>query len=137
MLQQLNHIVIVEELFRARLLGLNAPHQSTNTVQIPVLSELSMRLSSSNKWLLAYTQQLNNESLNEMIHFQFVDGRNGRMTCAEILFHLINHGTYHRGAIGHSLDLADGDRPADTYTVFAHAVEPTRRDHNLHISQHT
>lgn len=43
------------------------------------------------------------------------------------LYHLINHGTYHRGAIGHALDLAGAARPADTYTVFVHATELGRR----------
>jgi len=49
------------------------------------------------------------------------------MTRLEILFHIINHGTYHRGAIGHALDLAQVSHPADTYTVFIHATEPERR----------
>ncbi|MCW8365484.1 DinB family protein, partial [Pseudomonas aeruginosa] len=35
---------------------------------------------------------------------------------ARVLFHTVNHGTYHRGAIGHALDLAGAPRPADTYT---------------------
>lgn len=50
------------------------------------------------------------------------------MTRQEILFHIVNHGTYHRGAIGHALDLAGAPRPADTYTVFIHAAQPQRRD---------
>jgi uncharacterized damage-inducible protein DinB len=50
------------------------------------------------------------------------------MTRQEILFHIVNHGTYHRGAIGHALDLVGAVRPADTYTVFSHSVEPSRRE---------
>ena len=50
------------------------------------------------------------------------------LTREEIIYHLINHGTYHRGAIGHALDLAAAPRPADTYTVFIHAAEPERRE---------
>jgi len=49
------------------------------------------------------------------------------LTREEVIYHLINHGTYHRGAIGHALDLARAPRPADTYTVFVHAAEPERR----------
>jgi len=33
--QQINHMVIVEELFRARLLAASAPHDSTNTDVVP------------------------------------------------------------------------------------------------------
>ena len=36
-IQQLNHMVRVEELFRARLAGLCDPHASTNTEELPLL----------------------------------------------------------------------------------------------------
>jgi uncharacterized damage-inducible protein DinB len=125
--QQLNHMVRVEELFRARLLGQPEPHASTNTDAVPTLEELDRRLSASNAWLLPYAAALSPEQLAASIHFQFVDGQAGRLSREEALFHLVNHGTYHRGAIGHALDLAQAPRPADTYTVFIHAAEPERR----------
>ena len=59
------------------------------------------------------------------------------MTRLEILFHIINHGTYHRGAIGHALDLAEVPHPADTYTVFIHAAQPERREHISTSRNHT
>lgn len=45
----------------------------------------------------------------------------------EVLFHLANHSAYHRGAIGRALELAGDIRPADTFSVFIHAMEPGRR----------
>lgn len=130
--QQLNHMVRVEELFRARLAAGSDPHASTNTEDVPSLAELDQRLSASNQWLQAYASALTPDQSSELIRFTFVDGQNGAMTREEMLYHLINHGTYHRGAIGHALDLAGAPRPADTYTVFVHAAEPGRR--GLHIS---
>ncbi|WP_241077695.1 DinB family protein [Phytopseudomonas seleniipraecipitans] len=56
----------------------------------------------------------------------FVDGKQGMLSREEAIFHLVNHATYHRGAIGHALDLADANLPADTYTVFIHGAEPQR-----------
>jgi hypothetical protein len=35
--------------------------------------------------------------------------------------------SYHRGTIGHALDLSGGNHPLDTYTVFVHEAEPIRR----------
>lgn len=125
--QQLNHMVRVEELFKARLLGETEPHASTNTDTVPELEELDRRLSASNRWLSEYVVALTPDQLSEVRQFQFVDGKRGSMTRQEILFHLVNHGTYHRGAIGHALDLAGAVRPADTYTMFIHASEPGRR----------
>jgi len=125
--QQLNHMVIVEELFRARLIGNELPHHTTNTEAVPTLDGLEVRLTQSNEWFTRYVNESAPETLNEPVSFQFVDGKQGRLTRIEILFHIINHGTYHRGAIGHALDLEGGVRPADTFTVFIHAEEPERR----------
>lgn len=125
--QQLNHMVRVEELFRARLMAAAEPHDSTNTDLVPDLSELATRVTASNDWLQNYAQGLPASQLVEPVRFTFVDGKRGTLTREEVLFHVINHGTYHRGAIGHAIDLAGALRPADTYTIFIHAVEPQRR----------
>lgn len=126
--QQLNHMVRVEEVFQARLVGNAEPHSTTNSSVVPALAALSERLMASDDWLQTYAKSLSPEKLLEKISFRFLDGKGGSMTREEILFHLVNHGTYHRGAIGHALDIAGGLRPADTYTVFIHAAEPERRE---------
>jgi len=127
-LQQLNHMVRVEELFQARLTAASDPHASTNTEELPRLEELDRRLMASNQWLQDYVRTLDAHQADESIRFKFVDGKDGMLTRDEMIYHLINHGTYHRGAIGHALDLAGAPRPADTYTVFVHAAEPERRE---------
>lgn len=48
--QQLNHMVRVEELFKARLQGEPEPHASTNTELVPDLTSLDQRISASNHW---------------------------------------------------------------------------------------
>ena len=115
--QQLNHMVRVEELFKARILGEAEPHYSTNTELVPDLDVLDRRITASNLWFARFIEEIKHPLLNEILTFRFVDGKQGSMTRREILFHIVNHGTYHRGAIGHALDLAGVVRPADTYTV--------------------
>jgi uncharacterized damage-inducible protein DinB len=126
--QQLNHMVRVEENFRARLQSKPGLHSSTNTELVPDLPDLDRRLTASNAWLATYAAELRTDQVHQTLSFTFVDGLRGSMTPEEILFHIVNHGTYHRGAIGHALDIAHAKRPADTYTVFIHALEPQRRD---------
>ena len=125
--QQLNHMLIVEELFRARLLGLPAPHAATNSAQLPELAELERRLLASDAWFASHVAGMEPDRAAEIIRFVFADGLAGSMSREEILFHILNHGTYHRGAIGHALELAGAQRPADTYTLYIHAAEPQRR----------
>lgn len=127
-LQQLNHIVIVEELFRARLEERPAPHEHTNSIVVPDLDVLKQRWCESNQWYAHYVANFDSSDRQRKISFIFADGNLGCMTYTEIFFHIINHATYHRGAISHVLDLAKVPHPADTYTTFAHAMEPERRE---------
>lgn len=129
--QQLNHVVRVEELFRARLRGDQDPHISTNTDEVPELDELLERLAASNRWYASYVESLPADRLNENVRFRFTDGKGGSLNRAEILYHVVNHATYHRGAIGRVLDESSVARPPDTYTVFVHAVQPERRHEPL------
>jgi uncharacterized damage-inducible protein DinB len=97
MRQQLNHMVLVEELFKARLLDEQAPHRATNTEAVPRLQALTQRLAACNAWATDYLARSNSAQLGRLVVFVFADRQNGAMTCEEMLFHLINHGTYHRG----------------------------------------
>ncbi len=125
--QQLNHIVIVEELFKSRLIGDSPPHGSTNTDPVPPLDDLARRLRSSNDWYLAYVATLEDGDGEQSVSFVFADGRRGAMTIEEILFHILTHGSYHRGSIAHALDLAGVAHPADGYGIYIHEKEPLRR----------
>ena len=125
--QQLNHMVRVEEIFRARLLATEEPHSSTNSEVVPELADLGKRLAASNEWLQSYARSVSPAQLQGSIRFTFTDGKPGLLSREEVIFHLVNHGSYHRGAIGHALDMANASRPADTFTVFIHSAEPRRR----------
>jgi uncharacterized damage-inducible protein DinB len=126
--QQFNHMILVEEIFQARLNGAHEPHSVTNEESVPGLDELRQRLQRSNDWFIDYVTHLSPVHASESVSFEFVDGKLGSMSRREILFHIINHGTYHRGAIGRALDHAGGLRPADTYTVYIHEAQPQRRE---------
>jgi uncharacterized damage-inducible protein DinB len=128
--QQLNHLVLVEENFKARLLCEIEPNQTNNTEVIPPLNAIASRINISNAWYEDYVVKIRDDDLNKEVSFVFVDKLLGRMTRYEILFHIINHSTYHRGAIGRELDIAGALRPADTYTAFIHIAEPQRRNHS-------
>ncbi|NOI65029.1 DinB family protein [Vibrio sp. 99-8-1] len=125
--QQLHHMIIVEELFRARLTNSHCPHVDTNSKFVPDLSLLSERLNESDRWLKKYCSKIEAESLIKEVKFKFVDGKRGKLSVLEILFHIVNHGTYHRSAIGHALQHSGGQRPPDTYTMFIHQKYEERR----------
>ncbi len=131
-LQQINHIVIVDELFRSRLEKNSPPHEATNTDVVPAYEELKTRLIESGKWYANFVANLEPGKERTNISFKFADGKLGTMSIEEMLFHVVNHGSYHRGSIAHALDLASVAHPADGYGIFVHQEEPSRRNISIH-----
>ena len=126
--QQFSHIVIVEELFRSRLENKIQPHPATYPDILPRYEELRVRLINSCDWFLNYLDGLEEDRLKEIISFVFADGKKGAMSISEILFHIVNHGSYHRGTIARALDLAGVAHPPDGYGIFIHETQPERRN---------
>src|ERR1041385_2760439 len=60
--------------------------------------------------------------LGEMIEVQFVGGGPGAMTRGEILLHLVNHGTYHRGFVSDMMNQVKVNPPPSDLTVYLRDV---------------
>ncbi len=126
--QQLNHIVIVQELFRARFENQSLPHKATNSDVVPDIEALARRLRLSNDWYKQFVSNRDQAVDDVRLSVDFTDGKKGAMTQFEILFHIVNHASYHRGTIARNLDLAGVPHPADIFTLFLHETEPDRRE---------
>jgi uncharacterized damage-inducible protein DinB len=94
---------------------------------LPSLEALEKRNSELNQWYQNFVGKLQPEELDRPIKFVFADGKNGKMLIEEILFHIINHGSYHRGNIAHALDLAGIPHPVDGFGIYIHEAETLRR----------
>lgn len=126
-LRTLNHIYVVDRLFRAHLSGEPSPYNATNTEATPSLQHLRDDVAATDTWYADYVAKLNGESLREMVAFTFTDGDKGQMSREEILLHIITHGGYHRGNVGQVLKSIGVAPPRDLYTKFLHASDPERR----------
>lgn len=51
------------------------------------------------RWFLDYAGRLPEPALAEVVRFGFIGGGDGAMTRRDILLHVVNHGTYHRGHV--------------------------------------
>jgi len=91
----LNHIHIVDKIFRAHLRGESHGFTSTVSDDIPELQLLRQEAAESNDWLITYAGSLNAATASERIQFTFTDGKPGDMTREEILLHLLTHASYH------------------------------------------
>jgi uncharacterized damage-inducible protein DinB len=99
MLSTLNHSLVVDEIWRAHLEAKPHGHSSRNTPVLPTLDELEQKQANMDTWFIDYADALTESQGGEMIHFKFVDGGPGEMTRGDMLLHVINHKTYHRGFV--------------------------------------
>ena len=123
----LNHTLVVDRIFAAHLTEKGHEYSATNTVETPSLAALTEAMANSDAWLCEYTENLSEAELERLVRFQFTDGDTGTMSVREILSHLINHGSYHRGAAGRALAVHSIAPPKDGLTGFLHRLEPDRR----------
>ena len=126
-IRTLNHIYVVDRIFRAHLGGETRPFDATNTKDTPSLDRLRSDVEATDAWYVKYVVELAEPALSEALSFSFTDGDAGRMTREEILLHVITHGGYHRGNVGQVLKSISVAPPRDLYTKFLHVSEPTRR----------
>jgi uncharacterized damage-inducible protein DinB len=125
--RMLNHIYVVDRIFRAHLLGEAHGYTATNTDATPELGELQFAVAETDAWFESYAAGVTEAQLGEAISFRFTDGDAGTMTREEMLFHVITHGTYHRGNVGQIMKSTSIAPPRDLYTKFLHVREPARR----------
>lgn len=126
-IRTLNHIYVVDRIFRAHLAGEKHPYTATNTSETPELGELHFAVAETDLWFENYVSKIADQALAESLSFQFTDGDSGTMTREEMLFHVLAHGSYHRGNVGQVLKDISVAPPRDLYTKFLHVHEPSRR----------
>ena len=123
----LNHIYVVDSIFKAHLAGGDHGYAATNTKETPTLTALAAAVKELDAWFLAYVNNLPNSLRQEQVQFVFTDGDTGLMSREEMLLHVISHGGYHRGAAGQVMRTTCVAPPRDLYTRFLHESEPGRR----------
>lgn len=126
-IRTLNHIYVVDRIFRAHLSGGPRPFDATNTKTTPSLAQLRSDVEATDAWYQHYAATLTASRLSEVVDFTFTDGDRGRMSREEILLHVLTHGGYHRGNVGQVLKSISVAPPRDLYTKFLHLSEPARR----------
>ena len=119
-----DHILVVAEMFEAHLDGRAHPHTTRRRAHPLPFAEVADRLRAMDAHFVARSDAWDEAMLAEPIDFAFVGGGSGRMTRAEILMHLTNHATYHRGFVSTLLYPERVQGRANDYTVFLRDAWP-------------
>ncbi|HJV10407.1 MAG TPA: DinB family protein [Burkholderiales bacterium] len=116
MLRTLNHVYAMDEVWRAHLEGRPHGYTTRNPEACPPLAELRHAQKAIDGWFVQYADSLSRE--DEIVDFQFIGGGPGAMTRRDILLHVANHGTYHRGNVAAMMYQAGVAPPTTDLPVF-------------------
>ena len=119
-----DHVLVVAEMFRAHLEGRDHSHRARQRDATLSFSEIAERLRSMNDYYVDLARRLPKAELAGVVAFRFVNGGEGRMTREDILLHLVNHATYHRGFVSTLLYPLGVKGRANDLTVFLRDVWP-------------
>lgn len=128
-----DHILLVGEIFKAHLAGADHQHQSRHRQATRSFRTVADELRAMNRHYVDYADGLDDAGLTETIDFTFIGGGEGSMTRGEILLHLVNHATYHRGFVSTLIFPYRAGGEANDLTVFLRDAWPclVRQDPSL------
>ena len=118
MAHTLNHVFVVDDIFRHHLEGRRHSYTSRNTPDTPPLPILFDKQRAMNKWYLDLVERLTLDELSETMYFEFVGGGDGAMTREEIFLHVVIHATYHRGFVNDMMYQVPAKPPSNDLPVY-------------------
>ncbi len=119
----LNHIYVIDRIFQAHLEGRPHGYKARNTAEPPPLTELWRSQRMVDDWYVSWSDRVSAKELGERVEFEFVGGGQGAMTRAEMLMHVVNHTTYHRGFVADLFYQVPAKPPTTDLTVFLRDVK--------------
>jgi uncharacterized damage-inducible protein DinB len=114
----LNHVGIVDHIWQAHLEGREHGFTERNPKDYPPLDKLWQKQQIIDNWYINWSDHATAESLQQEVNFKLISGTRGCMTKQEILLHVVNHTTYHRGMIANLFTQIGSKAPATDLNVF-------------------
>jgi uncharacterized damage-inducible protein DinB len=99
MVHTLNHNYVIDLIWQAHLEGREHGFSARNTREHPPLGELWKKQQAIDDWYIAWSDRVSDAALDERMEFTLIGGNKGAMTRGEILLHIVNHTSYHRGFV--------------------------------------
>jgi uncharacterized damage-inducible protein DinB len=122
MVHTLNHNYVIDRIWQAHLEGREHGYTARNTPDHPPLDELWRGQQEIDGWYIAWSDGLSDAALDEKVNFTLIGGNPGVMTRGEILLHVVNHTTYHRGFVADLFYQVPARPPTTDLPVFLREV---------------
>lgn len=118
MVHTLNHACVVDQIWQAHLEQRPHGFRARNTEGPPPIADLRRAQRALDEWYTTYADSLSEAQHDEVVDFLFVDGGRGAMTRGDILLHVVNHKTYHRGYVADMMYQVPARPPTMDLPVF-------------------
>ena len=99
MVNTLNHLYVVDLIWQAHLEGRDHGIAALDTVLHADLAALWPAQQAMDRWYVEWSDALSQAAADEMLAFQLIGGQSGRMRRGDVMLHLVNHTSYHRGFV--------------------------------------
>jgi len=124
MIGTLNHNRLIDLIWQAHLEGRDHGFKARNIVLHPELSDLWAAQQVVNQWYIDWSDRQSKDTLDEVVNFTFVGGEKAAMSRADILLHVVNHATYHRGWVAEMFFQVPAKNPTTDLPVFLKGERP-------------
>ena len=114
----LNHNYVVDLIWKANLLGEIHGFTARNIILHDSVADLWKAHRAYNEWLLGWVDRQTDANLREVVAYRFVSGEPARATRGEMLMHVVNHATYHRGWVADLFFQVPAKPPTTDLSVF-------------------
>ncbi len=99
MINTLNHLHVVDLIWQAHIEKRAHDIRALDTVLYADLVELWRAQQAIDGWYVNLTDALSETDADRTVHFTLIGGRKGHMRLSEVILHVVNHTSYHRGFV--------------------------------------
>ena len=120
LLGTLNHLLVTDRLWMSRLQGESPRGTRLNELLHEDFGDLSAARRAQDQRIIALVHDLSEERLAELLEYATTSGVRYSQPVHQVLAHLFNHQTHHRGQAHHLIGLALGREKAPVLDLLAY-----------------
>jgi uncharacterized damage-inducible protein DinB len=118
LLRTLEHMYAMDLVWQAHLQGRSHGFTSRTPALHDDFATLRAAQATLDQWYIHAAEEMAGHAADEVVNFNFIGGTPGSMTRGEIVLHVVNHKTYHRGHIADMLFQIPVQPPTTDLPVF-------------------
>jgi uncharacterized damage-inducible protein DinB len=118
LIRTLEHAYAMDVVWQAHLQGREHGFTSRTPQLYSDLTDLRAAQLQLDQWYVRLAEDMSETTAREVVNFTFIGGAAGSMTRADIVLHVVNHKTYHRGHVADMLFQIPVQPPTTDLPVF-------------------